>query len=110
MTTPFPNLTQNITSLPELLEKTSEISSGEVGVDFALGYMIVLIVTIVAFIGFRSSTNVEIRKILPATLFISYITSTFIATLGMIPDNIPIIPLVGFILSIAMLFYKEKSV
>ena len=102
MTVPYPNLTGNVTSFPDLLTQTSQISGGEVGIPFMLGYMILLIITIITLIGFRNSFKyTEIERLLPAT---------FEAALGLIPSGIPVIPLIAMGLTTALLFFKGDNV
>lgn len=111
MAIPYPNLTGNVTSFPDLLTQTSQMSGGEVGIPFMLGYMILLIITITTLIGFRNSFKyTEIERLLPATFFISFVSATFEAALGMIPSGIPVIPLIAMGLTIALLFFKGDNV
>jgi ABC-type multidrug transport system permease subunit len=111
MAIPYPNLTGNISSFPDLLTQTSQISGGEVGIPFMLGYMILFIITITALVGFRSSFKyTEIERLLPATFFISFVSSVFEAALGLIPSGIPAVPLIAMGLTIALLFFKGDNV
>ena len=104
MPIPYQNLTQNISSFPELMRRANEVSAGEMGATFALGYSILLIVTIVTFIALHRFD----KEAYPATFFVSFVTAVFLGTLTLIPDNIAVIPLIATVVSIGWVYY-EKS-
>lgn len=106
MAVPYSNITQNISTMAELIRKTNEVSAGDGGLySNLLGFMLLLVITCVAFIAL---SRYGMRAALPATMVASYISSVFLAGgLGILPDYVPIIPLLGLAFSIAILFYEK---
>lgn len=107
MPVPYPNLSEGIATFPNLIQKANEASAGYGGDIAIMGYMILVIVTIVTFISLK---DFEPKQALPATMFVSFITSVFLSVgLGLIPDSMPVIPLIAMVLSWAMLFHEKKG-
>lgn len=112
MSVPYPNATQNVTNMIEIIQKANELSAGDAG-GFAnlLGYMILLIVTAITFISL-SNTNLArfsgIKTILPPTFLICYITAVFLqSAFAILPDWVPVLPMIGLAGSIAFLFFEK---
>jgi len=71
-----------------------------------LGIMMLIVITIVAFMSFMVSTN-DVRKSIIASTFIAFGMSLFLKALGMIPNRAIFVCLILAAISVAWSFSSE---